>query len=218
MNYIIIENALSADLLGAIAASIQSGPFDSGKLTARGMAQAAKSNLQISSASHAQLLDTIAAMIQSHSVVQAFAIPRFVGRPIVNRYESGMAYGMHSDGAYIHDVRTDVAFTLFLDDPATYQGGELVVATTAQTFSFKLPAGSMVLYPAGELHRVSVVTGGVRHAVVGWIQSHIRDARQREIIAKLSLVPRTLSKDAKYTDLATQTGQCVQELMRMWGD
>ncbi|TWC35631.1 PKHD-type hydroxylase [Pseudomonas sp. SJZ079] len=156
--------------------------------------------------------------IYSHPVVQAFAIPRHIGRPIINRYETGMEYGLHSDGAYIHDVRTDVAFTLFLDEPDSYQGGELVIATTAQTFTFKLPAGSMVLYSAGELHRVTPVTSGGRNAVVGWVQSRIRDAHQREIIAKLSLVPRVLSQDEKYTELATQSGQCIQDLIRMWGD
>jgi PKHD-type hydroxylase len=218
LNYVIIENALPADLLSAISASIKAGPFESGKLTAQGVAQAAKRNLQLSSAAHAQLLNSVAVAIQSHPVVQAFAMPRFIGRTIINRYEVGMEYGMHSDGAYIQDVRTDVSFTLFLDEPSSYQGGELVVATTAQTFTFRLPAGSMVLYPAGELHRVAPVTNAVRHAVVGWIQSRIRDAHQREIIAKLGLIPRTLGQDEKYTELATQTGQCIQELIRMWGD
>jgi PKHD-type hydroxylase len=218
LNYVIVENALPADLLSAIAEARQAGPFESGKQTAQGMARAAKHNLQLSGAVHAQLLERIALAIHAHPVVQAFAIPRCVGRPIINRYEAGMEYGMHSDGAYIHDVRTDVSFTLFLDDPGSYQGGELIVATTAQTFTFKLPAGSMVLYPAGELHRVAPVTSGVRHAVVGWVQSRIRDAHQREIIAKLSMVPRVLSQDAKYVELATQSGQCVQELIRMWGD
>lgn len=218
MNYVIIENALPADLLSAIAAAIQAGPFESGKQTAQGMAKAAKNNLQLSPAVHDQLLDSIALAIHAQPVVQAFAIPRFTGRPIINRYDVGMEYGMHSDGAYIHDVRTDVSFTLFLDDPSTYQGGELVVATTAQTLTFKLPAGSMVLYSAGELHRVAPVTHGTRHAVVGWVQSRIRDAHQREIIAKLSQVPRTLSQDTKYAELATQSGQCVQDLIRMWGD
>ncbi|WP_341305386.1 Fe2+-dependent dioxygenase [Pseudomonas sp. TMP25] len=214
----IIENALSAELLAAVASAIQAGPFESGKLTAQGLAQAAKLNLQLSSVDHALLLNSIAAAIQAHPVVQAFAMPRCIGRTLINRYEVGMEYGMHSDGAFIQDVRTDVSFTLFLDDPATYQGGELVVATTAQTFTFKLPAGSLLLYPAGELHRVAPVTGGVRHAVVGWLQSRIRDAHQREIIAKLSVVPRTLGQDAQYTELATQTGQCIQELVRMWAD
>lgn len=218
MNYVIIENALPADLLTAVYAAIAEGPFESGKLTAQGMAKAAKSNLQLSSTLHAKLLDKVTLAIHAHPVVQAFAMPRFMGLTMINRYEVGMEYGMHSDGAYIHDVRTDVSFTLFLDDPKTYEGGELVVTTTAQTFTFKLPAGSMVLYPAGELHRVTPVGSGVRHAAVGWVQSRIRDAHQREIIAKLNLVPRTLSQDAKYTELATQTGQCIQELIRIWGE
>jgi len=218
VNYIVIENALPPDLLRAIGLAIQAGPFESGKHTAQGLAQAAKSNLQLATSPHASLLDSVATAIQAHPVLQAFALPRAMGRTLINRYEVGMEYGLHADGAYIQEVRTDVSFTLFLDDPASYQGGELVINTTAQTFSFKLAAGSMVLYPAGELHRVTPVTQGVRHAVVGWLQSRIRDAHQREIIAKLSLVPRTLGKDPQYSTLATQTGQCVQDLIRMWGD
>jgi PKHD-type hydroxylase len=218
VNYIVIENVLPPDLLSAMAAAIQAGPFESGKLTAQGLAQAAKSNLQLAGSTHAQLHERIAMALHAHPVVQAFAIPRQIGRTLINRYDVGMEYGLHADAAYIQDVRTDVSFTLFLDDPATYQGGELVISTTAQTFTFKLPAGSMVLYPAGELHRVTPVTHGVRHALVGWLQSRIRDAHQREILAKLSLVPRTLSQDSHYAALATQTGQCVQDLIRMWGD
>ncbi|MCQ4242090.1 Fe2+-dependent dioxygenase [Stutzerimonas stutzeri] len=218
MNYIVIENALPADLLSAMAAAIQAGPFESGKLTAHGLAQAAKHNLQLANAEHTPLLDSVAAAIHAHPVVQAFALPRAMGRTIINRYEVGMEYGLHADAAYIQDVRTDVSFTLFLDDPVTYQGGELVISTAAQTFTFKLPAGSIVLYPAGALHRVTPVIQGVRHAVVGWLQSRIRDAHQREVIAKLSLVPRTLSQDPQHAALVTQTGQCIQELIRMWGD
>lgn len=218
MNYIVIENALPADLLSAMAAAIQAGPFESGKLTAHGLAQAAKHNLQLATAEHTPLLDSVAAAIHAHPVVQAFALPRAMGRTIINRYEVGMEYGLHADAAYIQDVRTDVSFTLFIDDPVTYQGGELVISTAAQTFTFKLPAGSIVLYPAGALHRVTPVIQGVRHAVVGWLQSRIRDAHQREIIAKLSLVPRTLSQDPQHASLVTQTGQCIQELIRMWGD
>ncbi len=218
MNYLIVENALPGELLTAIAQAIQAGPFDSGKQTAQGMAKAAKHNLQLSAAVHGPLLDRIGLTLLAHPAVQAFAIPLAVGRPIINRYEQGMAYGLHSDGAYIHDVRTDLSFTLFLEEPSSYQGGELVLVTSTQKLSFKLPAGSMVVYPAGELHQVMPVTAGVRNAVVGWMQSRIRDARQRDLIAKLNLVPRTLSQDERYRDLATHAGQCIQDLVRMWGD
>ena len=137
---------------------------------------------------------------------------------MVNRYEAGMEYGLHADSAYINGLRTDVSFTLFLDDPASYQGGELVIHTSNQQYTFKLPAGSMVMYPSGALHRVTPVSYGIRNAVVGWVQSHIADAHKREIIARLNHVPRILSKDEQYTELATQTGQCIQDLLRMWGD
>lgn len=212
MNYVIIENALSAELLSAITTAASSGPFISGKSTAKGLAQEVKKNLQLSSADYEPLLEHVAQSIVQHPTVQAFALPAHISQPMVNRYEAGMEYGLHADSAYINGMRTDVSFTLFLDDPASFQGGELVIHSSTQQFTFKLPAGSMVMYPSGALHRVTPVSYGTRNAVVGWVQSRIADAHKREIIARLNHVPRILSKDEQYTELATQTGQCIQDL------
>lgn len=218
MHYLIIENALPPALLEALRLAIAAGPFDDGQASAGGLAQAVKRNLQLAPSQHGGLLERIAEALGQLPGLQAFALPRQMGRSIVNRYEAGMAYGLHSDGAYIGGLRTDVSYTLFLDDPAGYDGGELQIISQGQTFNFKLPAGSLLLYPTGNLHQVLPVTRGVRHAAVGWIQSRIRDAEQRELIAKLQAVPLHLGEDARYQALAVQTNECIQRLIRLWGE
>lgn len=218
LNYIVLENTLPAELLEKVRRAAALGPFDSGKETSFGLAKDVKNNLQLSNLAHGALLDEVGRALVSHPVVRAYALPKLIGRPILNRYEQGMGYGMHSDGAYISDVRTDIAFTLFLEDPSDYDGGELVIATPAQQFTFKLPVGCMVVYPCGYMHAVNPVTRGVRQAVVGWIQSRVRDLEQRTIVAKLNAVSNSLQQDSKYLPLTLQTVECTQNLIRMWGE
>lgn len=218
MHHLIIDNALPAVLLDAARQAIAAGPFAEGRHSAQGLAQKAKHNLQLDQASHAALLDAIAQAMFEQPELQAFSLPWHLGRPLLNRYEPGMSYGLHSDSAYIGELRTDVSYTLFLDDPASYDGGELQILSQGQTRHFKLPAGSLLLYPSGPLHQVLPVTRGVRHAAVGWIQSRIRDAEQRELIAKLNAVPRYLAEDEQYQALAVQTNECIQRLIRLWGE
>ncbi len=218
MHHLIIVNAIPAELLAALREAIASGPFADGKSSAHGLAKAAKHNLQLDERPHAQLLDRVAQALFNLPELQGFAIPRLLGRPLINRHETGMSYGLHSDNAYIGELRTDVSYTLFLDDPDSYDGGELQILSQGQTYHFKLPAGSLLLYSTGALHQVLPVSRGVRHAAVGWIQSLIRDPEQREILTKLKAVPHFLGSDARYQDLAVQTSECIQRLIRLWGE
>jgi PKHD-type hydroxylase len=87
-----------------------------------------------------------------------------------NRYSEGMTFGLHVDGGvrlHPHNgrkLRTDVSATLFLSDPASYDGGELQIEDTYGVHSVKLAAGDMVVYPSTSLHQVTPITRGVRVA------------------------------------------------------
>ncbi|MFO7530012.1 MAG: hypothetical protein R6W86_14615 [Marinobacter sp.] len=54
---------------------------------------------------------------------------------LFSRYRDGMTYDNHVDdpvmGRGENRIRTDISFTLFLDDPGSYDGGELITDTTA---------------------------------------------------------------------------------------
>lgn len=56
----------------------------------------------------------------------------------------------------------------------------------------KLPAGHLVLYPASSLHCVTPVTGGVRQASFLWIQSMVRDDKQRAMLYDLDRTIQSL--------------------------
>ena len=84
-------------------------------------------------------------------------------------------------------MRSDMSMTIFLNDPKEYDGGELVMNTDIRPERYKLPPGHAVIYPTYFLHRVAPVTRGTRLAVVGWIQSMVRDPFQRQILIDLAL-------------------------------
>lgn len=119
------------------------------------------------------------------------AIPRHIFPPLFNRYGVGQHFGVHVDNAVRGDhltgmrIRTDLSVTLFLSEPAEYDGGELVVEDYYGSHEVKLPAGHLVLYPATSLHTVTPITRGVRTASFFWLQSMVRDLHARSMIFDL---------------------------------
>src|SRR5690606_21734117 len=57
-------------------------------------------------------------------------------------------------------VRCDLAATVFLDEPDSYEGGDLVIEHAFGTQRLKLPAGHMLLYPASDPHGIAPVIDG----------------------------------------------------------
>lgn len=220
MYYTVIKDLLSQQQLQEIQQLASQGPFVDGKHSAGGLAKAAKNNLQLSSNANTVALDQISAAFYTHPAVVNFAQPSITTKPILNCYKEGMSYHNHVDAAYIHNVRTDISFTLFLDDPSTYEGGELVVTAPTATFKFKLPAGHIVFYQTGYSHEVLPVTRGTRNAVVGWIQSHIRDADKRSLVTRLRNINGGL-KSASESSVDLQRyhlNTCIEDLIRIWGE
>ena len=144
--------------------------------------------------------------------------PKALSPLLFSRYEKGMHYGSHVDDALMDGMRTDVSFTLFLSDPKSYDGGELVIESASGEETFKLAAGSLVAYPATSLHRVGDVTRGTRLAAVGWARSFIRDAARRELLFDLDTARRQMfareGKSAEF-DLVSKS---LANLMRMWAE
>ncbi len=142
--------------------------------------------------------------------------PKTILGPLFSRYQPGHAYGAHVDDALMGGVRTDVAFTLFLSEPGSCDGGELIIDTAAGEEAFKLAAGSVVTYPATTLHRVAPVTRGERLAAVGWVRSFVRDAAHRELLFDLETARRRLfDRDGKTAE-GDLLAKCAANLLRMW--
>ena len=135
-----------------------------------------------------------------------------------------MHFGTHVDGALrvlpdtTSRMRTDLSATLFLTDPAEYDGGELTIESPQGTQAIRLPAGDLLLYPATTMHAVTPVTRGVRIASFFWVQSLVRDASQRALLFDLDLaVIKLTNASPGHPSLVALTG-CYHNLLRMWAE
>ena len=152
------------------------------------------------------------------------ALPNIAYPPMFNRYGEGMTFGAHVDGGVrIHPhtgrkLRADVSATLFLSDPADYDGGELQVMDTYGVHSVKLEAGDMVLYPATSLHQVTPVTRGERVACFFWIQSLIRDDGQRSLLYDLDTAIQRLNQTEADDGARRTLVNCYHNLLRQWAE
>lgn len=206
--------------LTALAAQAQ---FVDGKSTASGAAARVKNNRQVKGddKSLEEIRKIVLAGILRSDPFNNYVMPLRIMPPLVNRYEPGMTYGDHIDRPVMqgpYAVRTDLAMTLFLADPTSYDGGELVVSSDLGAQRIKLPRGSLVLYPATTIHRVEPVTRGVRVAVVTWIQSMIREHEKRMLLAELGAVRHTVNTAKPDSPESLQLQKIRANLVRMWAD
>jgi PKHD-type hydroxylase len=211
-----IENVLGDEDLARVRSEITQLAFQDGKSTAGAAAKAVKNNAQATGAGSDAVLDFVRKTLDANSAFQAAAQPRTYGPMLISRYEVGQDYGLHVDNAFMGNVRSDISFTLFLSDAASYDGGALTLELPAGSQSILLPAGSLILYPSTSLHRVEPVTRGQRLAVVGWIESRVLHGEAREALFDLANVRASLEGVSGIDPLIKLTLQKVQaNLMRL---
>ena len=214
---IAIAEVLSAAEVDEVTAGLASATFVDGRTSAGWAARLVKSNLQ---AERGPQLEAVSQLVESKRAAQpVFTLalrPKTVLGPLFSRYQPGHEYGLHVDDALMGGMRTDCSFTLFLSPPETYDGGELVIATSAGEDAYKLAAGSLVAYPSSHLHRVAPVTRGVRLAAVGWVRSYIRDDTQRELLFDLETARRRLFDREGKTEDGDLLAKCAANLARLW--
>lgn len=154
----------------------------------------AKNNLQVdTSQPDAQRAAQVAgAAMMRNEDFQNFARPKRVASPMLCRYDLKMNYGAHADAPIIQlpngPLRSDVSATIFVADPASYEGGELTIRLGTETVRIKGEPGSMIVYPSTTVHEVAPVTSGQRLVFITFIESTIADAEQRDILYELNEV------------------------------
>lgn len=224
---IAIPDVLDADGVGALRALIDAGEWVDGNATSGPQSALAKRNAQLSEGSAAareaggMVLDALGAT----PLFVAAALPAKVFPPLFNRYAGGQAFGAHVDNAVRIQrgsdfrIRSDLSATLFLADPNSYDGGELMIEDRFGVQSVKLPAGHMVLYPASSLHRVEPVTRGARVASFFWIQSMVRDDGARRILFDLDQSIQRLAGQLGHGDRSViELTGTYHNLLRRWAE
>ena len=213
---IAIPQVLDGDGVARLRAVIDAGEWVDGNVTSGPQAALAKRNEQLSEHTPAAreggalVLDALG----RSPLFIAAALPLKIFPPLFNRYAGGQEFGVHVDNAIRIQrdsefrVRSDLSATLFLADPDSYDGGELIIEGQFGAQAVKLPAGDMVLYPSSSLHRVTPVTRGTRVASFFWIQSMVRDEGARRTLFEL---------DQAVQRLAGQLGQGERSVVELTG-
>ncbi len=224
-----IPDVLTPQELVQVRALVLSAPWKDGRTTAGSQSAAVKNNRQLQEelpqAQEARHIVSVA--LARHPMFVTGALPKTVYPPLFNRYGGAHnAFGSHIDNAVRthastgRHVRTDISCTLFLSEPESYSGGELVVHDTFGEQRIKLAAASLVLYPGTSVHRVEPVTHGERLASFFWVESMVRDDAQRRLLfdmdmAILGLRNSTPPGEPDSAEVVNLTG-CYHNLLRMW--
>ena len=197
-----IPEVLDAGQVARIRGALEAADWADGRETVGAQGARVKRNLQLPDASplREQLGRQVLAALARHPLYHAATLPQQTLTPRFNRYEGGGHYGFHVDGAVMAlpggagQLRSDIACTLFLSEPESYDGGELIVSDTYGEHEVKLPAGDLVIYPSSSLHRVAAVTRGSRLASFFWVQSLVRDDSQRRLLFELDASIQRLTR------------------------
>ena len=223
-----IPKVLNAEQVAVVLGQLEHAgdAWVDGRVSAGYSGAPVKFNQQIDERSEvaAQCQHLILSALERHPLFISAALPNVVYPPMFNRYSEGMTFGAHVDGGVrIHPhngrkLRTDVSATLFLSDPASYDGGELQVEDTYGVHSVKLAAGDMVIYPATSLHQVTPITRGTRVASFFWIQSLIRDDGQRALLFDMDNAIQTLNQTNADERARRSLVGCYHNLLRQWSE
>ncbi|ERI53293.1 Fe(II)-dependent oxygenase [Pseudomonas sp. EGD-AK9] len=215
-----IPDLLSAEQLRQCRAALQAANWQDGRHSAGHQAVGVKANQQLAQDDPLaqQLAEFVLAQLGQSPRFMAAALPLKVLPPRFNRYAEGGSYGAHIDSAVFsvpgtpHRIRADLSATLFLSEPDEYDGGELVL----QDKRVKLPAGHLLLYSSGSLHRVEPVTRGARLAAFFWVQSLVREESQRNLLLELDDSIQALRQQLPASPELLRLTGVYHNLLRQW--
>ncbi|MBX2884115.1 MAG: Fe2+-dependent dioxygenase [Granulosicoccus sp.] len=219
-----IDQVLSAEQLAFVHSAMESASWIDGSHSAGKYAQGRKANEEMdqSCSSWSSINQTVVSELYAHAEFQSSVLPSRVSAAFVSRCSPGMYYGIHVDDAVMGTAsgryRSDVAVTVFLNNPQDYTGGELRIHSRFGPVSVKGAAGSAVVYPASSRHEVTPVTDGQRKVCVLWAQSLVRDPAQREILADLDASRRALRLSAPEAQVTETVDHAYMNLVRMWAE
>jgi PKHD-type hydroxylase len=222
-----IPEVLSPACLQQCQAHLSDAPWRDGRITAGTQSAKVKHNWQLPEdcAVSPVVQHLVLQGLQNNALFLSAALPKRIFPPLFNRYEGDAnSFGNHIDNAVRtiaatgEKVRTDLSATLFLSDPDSYDGGELVIEDTYGSHAVKLPAGDLVLYPSSSLHRVEPVTRGARIASFLWLESMVRETERRRLLFEMDMAILELRESGGDTDPVVNLTGCYHNLLRMWAE
>ncbi len=127
-----IPGVLTPEEAVQIREKLEKARWIEGKKTAGISAAPVKTNQEVDQTDPVfqEMAQRILAALSKNRAFTAKSLPLTSSTPHFNRYEKGQSYGLHYDNALgslsgrSGLMRADLSATLFLSDPADYDGGE----------------------------------------------------------------------------------------------
>ena len=209
-----------SETLEIVEKLMMSAEWRDGATTASGGAKLVKRNVQLSPTSdtYNELKDSIVELLMTEkNIFPTYIYPKKIENLLFSRTSAGMYYGTHVDEVHMCGGRADYSFTIFLNNPSDYDGGELVLNIPPENKAIKLNAGSIIIYPTKYLHEVREVSKGERIVCVGWIESHIKRDDEREILSYIKLAMGQVNNIVKGKTIP-ELDPVYQRLKKHFGD
>ncbi len=218
LTHALIEKSDALDIVQKLKAETSS--WQDGKKTAGSHAAKIKQNFQWDKQSKTsiEIKDFIVNKIISNPLLKSFTLPSLIHGVMFTKSLTGNRYGNHVDNPYMPSGRSDLSFTIFLNEPSDYKGGELCIQTISKTEKIKLSAGEIIIYPSTQLHSVAEIRDGERFVCVGWVQSYVQNHEDRNFLFGLDAGAKGLLAKHGRSDELDLIFQAYSNLLRRLGD
>jgi PKHD-type hydroxylase len=217
-SYLHLSQLLSGEQLQQINELSKQAAYLDGKSTASSAAKLVKHNLQMDAQSqpYAMAQQIILGALNQSSLFREATFIKNIYPFLLSKYTQGMEYGWHVDSPLMGNMmRTDIAITIYLNNPDEYDGGELELQTPLGNQLYKLAAGDALCYPCTQVHRVRPVTKGQRLVAVSWIESMVKSTEERKILFEMQQTIEGLLQTAAKEE-SNKLQQIRSNLIRMW--
>ena len=219
--YMHVPALLNGQQLAMLSSLLDSVKYADGKETASAAAGEVKNNLQVdmNSQQYGMMQQVLVEGLSQNMLFRNAVFPKHVYPFLFSKYTEGMEYGWHVDSPLMGNMmRTDIAMTVFLNSPDSYDGGELELESPVGPMLYKYAAGDAICYPCPQLHRVRPVTRGERRVAVSWIQSMVKNADQRKALFEIQQVIDALRVGNLQSPEAHLLQQTHSNILRMWAE
>lgn len=214
-----IRNLLNAAELARLTALSQELKFVAGRVSNPANLTKDNSQADASDPRYTESVQVVNAAFARSREFADFALPRRIAPPLLSRYDAGNKYGAHADAALIQvgaiRLRSDLSCTVFINDPTSYEGGELSIVLGNQAVPFKGGAGDAIVYPSTTLHEVVPVRSGQRLVSITFIESLIADHHRRQQVYELNEIA-ALEGNTMSWENRVRLDVVRQNLLRMW--
>ncbi len=203
-----IPDVLNAAQLNQIKSSLDAAKWTEGKISEK--------------AASDDLRDVVLNAVETAPKFISAALPTKVLPPQFYRDIAGNPSPLEVNKAIrtipgsLNKVRTDLTAMIFLSNPDSYEGGELIIKNAYSEQRVKLPAGHMVLFSSGSKQELRPVTSGISFRCVTWVQSMIRDNGQRKILFDMDTALYVLAEKLPDDPSIIKLTGVYHNLLRYW--